>query len=125
MSRAEMRRAVREAKKKKVTYTFTQEQLDAVVAEKVREFLDNEFNRIRDEVANDTIVSAMRLTLGIPLVILMKKHWKKSYKKRLPAFVDDMLEMFNDWQDGKIDMKEIEQYLWEYGGVRLEDKSCD
>lgn len=141
MGRAEMRRAAREEKKKKVVYHLTQEQLDIMIArgvaqemakyeEKNREWLDicakqavgEEFAKVEEQVKNEAIVDAMRLTLAIPSEILRTKYWPKAFKKKLHGFIEDVLEMFRKIQDGEVTLEELEQNLWEYGGVRFEEK---
>ena len=141
MGRAEMRRAAREEKKKKVVYHLTQEQLDIMIArgvaqemakheEKNREWLDicakqavgEEFAKVEEQVKNEAVVDAMRMTILLPLELLIDKYWVKSAAKRCPGFVNDLLERFAEVQDGKRDLKESERKCWEYGGVRFEEK---
>ena len=122
MSRAEMRRAAREAKKKTVTYNLTQEQLDAIVAAKVNEYIDREFKNIRETVMNDAVVAAVKVTLMIPLKILKDKYWKKSHKRRLRKFAEELAEMFEGWQDGRVNLHAVQQELWDEDGVRFDDE---
>lgn len=122
MSRAEMRRAAREAEKKRTaTYNLTQEQLDAIVAQKVNEFVDKEFAKLREQVMNDAVVAAVRATYMIPLKIIKDKYWPKSYKRKLPGLAKEIVEMFDDWQNGRLDLRATEQELWDDAGVRFEE----
>lgn len=121
MSRAEIRRAAKAAKKKTVTYNLTQEQLDAIVAQKVNEYIDREFKNIRETVMNDAVVAAVRATYAIPLKIIKDKYWPKSYKRKLPGLAKEIVEMFDDWQNGRLDLRATEQELWDDAGVRFEE----
>lgn len=116
--RAELRRAERESKKAKTaTYNLTKAQLDAMVKEAVAD----ELQKAKEQATNDAINTAMRLLLIIPSRVMMNKFWPKSYPKRLPSFINEILEYYRMWQDGEIDLEEDEKDLWEYGGVRFEE----
>jgi hypothetical protein len=51
----------------------------------------------------------------------MSKYWKKSYAKRLPKFTDDVLELYEKYQNGELLLEKIQRDLWEIGGVKLEE----
>ena len=55
----------------------------------------------------------------------MDHYWPKSYEKRLPGFVDKVIEYYEMWQDGKLDMDKMKEDLWQYGGVRLEPEKVE
>ena len=116
MGRAEMRRARKEEKKyKTVTYTLTQEQLDKMVRDKIGDKL----KRVKEEATDDAVNTAMVLLLTLPLEVLMDHYWTKSYAKRIPKFTDLVLEYYERWQDGELDMDKSKEDLWVYGGVKL------
>ena len=117
MNRAERRRAEREAQKAQKTYTFTQEQLDRIVREKVME----EIEKLNQDAIDKALTTSMILSLTLPLEVLMNHYWKKSYIKRLPPFTELMLEYYRKWENGELDIEELKEHLWEYGGVRLEE----
>lgn len=120
MTRAEMKRAAREEKKRKTaTYNLTQDQLDAMVKEKIGKDLE----RIKKEATDEAINTAMVLLLTLPLEVLMNHYWKKTYAKKLPEFLDYVLEYYEKWQDGELDMDELVKDLWEYGGIRMEGET--
>lgn len=122
MGRAERRRAQKsEQKAKTATYNLTKAQLDAMVRERISDELD----RIKQEAMDDAINTAMVLLLTLPLEVLMDHYWKKSYAKRIPEFTDHVLEYYGKWQDGELDMDKLKEDLWEYGGVRLEEREGD
>lgn len=122
MSRAEIRRKRRnEQKAKTATYNLTKAQLDAMVQEKISDELD----RIKREAADEAVNTAMVLLLTLPLEVLMDHYWKKSYVKRIPEFTEYVIEYYEKWQNGELDMDKLKEDLWEYGGVRLEEKGND
>lgn len=117
MNRAEMRRAARNDKKSKTaTYNFTQEQLDAVIHEQIGEKMDE----LKKEATEEAVNIAMVLLLTLPLEVLMDYYWPKSYEKRIPGFVEHVLDYYRKWQDGEIDIEDLKEDLWNYAGIRLE-----
>lgn len=116
MGRAERRRTQKlEQKKKTVTYNLTRAQLDSMVREKISEELD----RVKQEATDEAVNTAMILLLTIPLEVLMDHYWPKSYAKRIPEFTTHVLNYYEKWQNGELDMDKLEEDLWEYGGVKL------
>lgn len=118
MGRAEIRRAMRAEKKAKTaTYNLTQAQLDAMIREKIQDKLDD----LKEEATSDAVNTAMILLLTLPLEVLMDHYWQKSYRKRIPEFTERVLEYYERWQNGELDMDKLKEDLWEYGGVRLQE----
>lgn len=116
MGRAERRRAQKnEQKAKTATYNLTKSQLDAMVREKI----GDELARVKQEATDEAVNTAMILLLTLPLEVLMDHYWKKSYAKRIPEFTNHVLEYYEMWQNGELDMDKLKDDLWEYGGVKL------
>ncbi len=116
MGRAERRRTQKlEQKKKTATYNLTRAQLDGMVREKIGEELD----RVKQEATDEAVNTAMVLLLTIPLEVLMDHYWPKSYAKRIPEFTNHVLDYYEKWQNGELDMDKLKEDLWEYGGVKL------
>lgn len=116
MGRAERRRAQKnEQKAKTATYNLTKAQLDAVVREKIVD----ELARVKQEATEEAVNTAMVLLLTLPLEVLMDYYWKKSYAKRIPEFTNHVLEYYEMWQNGELDMDKLKEDLWQYGGVKL------
>ena len=103
MTRAEMRRAAREESKKTKTYTLTEEQVRI----------------IKQEATTTAVNEAMILLLTLPLEVLMDHYWQKTYDKKIPEFTNYVLEYYEKWQNGELDMDKLKQDLWEFGGVKL------
>ena len=117
MGRAEIRRAQKQEKKAKTaTYNLTKAQLDAIVREKISE----EIHRVKEEVTNDAINTAMILLLTLPMEVLMDHYWPKSYTKKIPGFAEHILEYYEKWQNDELDLDKMKEDLWVYGGIRLE-----
>lgn len=122
MGRAERRRAERENQKAKIaTYNLTKAQLDKLV----RDQIQDELKRVKQEATDDAINTAMVLLLTLPLEVLMDHYWQKSYAKRIPKFTEQILEYYERWQNGELDMDKLKEDLWEYGGVRLEEREAE
>lgn len=118
MNRAERRRKKRDAyKAKTVTYNLTKEQLDSAVKGGIKEKLVE----VKEQATQDAINIAMVLLLTLPLEVLMDHYWQKSYAKRIPKFTAQVLEYYERWQNGELDIDKLKEDLWEYGGVRLEE----
>lgn len=106
MGRAELRRSQREHNKKTATYTLTKEQIEQIKIDAT------------EEAAN----IAFALLLTLPLEVLMDHYWPKTYNKKIPEFVNYILEYYRMWQDGELSMEDLKKDLWEYAGIRLEAK---
>lgn len=119
MGRAERRRAQKnEQKAKTAAYNLTKAQLDAVVREKI----GDELARVKQEATEEAVNTAMVLLLTLPLEVLMDYYWKKSYAKRIPEFTNHVLEYYEMWQNGELDMDKLKEDLWQYGGVKLVER---
>lgn len=118
MGRAEIRRAKKSEKKgRTATYNLTKAQLDAMV----REQIGNELERVRQKATEDAVNTAMVLLLTLPLEVLMDHYWPKTYARRIPEFTNHVLDYYERWQNGELDMEKLKEDLWEFGGVRLEE----
>lgn len=118
MGRAERRRQERESQKTKVaTYNLTKAQLDAMVRDRIQE----DIKKVKQEATDSAINTAMILLLTLPLEVLMDHYWQKSYAKRIPQFTEYVLDYYSKWQNGELDIEKLKEDLWEYGGVRLEE----
>ena len=118
MNRAERRRIKREAVKEVTkTYNLTEYQLKEVIREGVAKELDFIKARTKQDAVNEALV----LLFALPLKVLMEHYWKKSYVKKLPEFTEKLLDLYEQWQLGKLEMEDLQRDLWEYGGIKLEE----
>ena len=117
MNRQRRRAAERKEQKARTkTYNLTEAQLQTYV----RQAIEKELKNDHEEIMNESTNTAMILLLTLPLEVLMDHYWPKSYAKKIPEFTNYVLEYYERWQNGELDMDELKEDLWEYGGVRLE-----
>lgn len=118
MNRAERRRSQKSAQRQPKVYTFTEDSLKNHVETMVKAEMEKERQGFIDEAVNH----AMLLLFVLPMEVLMDFYWQKSYAKKIPEFTKHLLDYYERWQNGELDMEEMKADLWEYGGVRLEEK---
>ena len=116
MNRIERRQLERAEAKKKKTYNLTQEQIDIMINQAVKQ----EVQKIKQDVTDEVTNQAMILLLTLPLEVLKTHYWPKTAKQKLPEFTECVLALYSAWQNDELDMDELIQDLWEYGGIRLE-----
>lgn len=104
MDRAQRRRLEREQSKKTKVYTLTQEQID----------------KIKKDATDEAVSTGFKLMLAIPIMVLHDKYWVKTAGKRLPEFVDKCLDLYDSYEKGYITLEEINEVLWNEGGIKLE-----
>ena len=122
MNRAEIRRLEREKIKEKTrTYNLTKAQLDALVRERVLSELNDIKAKIKKEATEDAVNTAMVLMLTLPLKVLIDNYWTgKEQLEQIPEFTDKVIEYYEKWQNGELDIDKLREDLWNYAGVRLE-----
>ena len=121
MNRAEIRRLEREKIKDKTrTYNLTKAQLDALVRERVLSELNDIKAKIKKEATEDAVNTAMVLMLTLPLKVLMDDYWSGEQLEQIPEFTDKVIEYYEKWQNGELDIDKLREDLWNYAGVRLE-----
>lgn len=122
IKKAELKRKSREEKKAKTaTYNLTQAQLDALVEEAAGIVFERRLEEIKDRATDEAIMHAMTLTLAIPIRVLKAKYWKKASKDKLAQFAEEMLDIFYDVQDGKIDFEDLAKELEANAGIKFEE----
>lgn len=104
MGRAENGRIQKESRRKLRTYTLNEEQI----------------KNLKREVFEDAVAEAMKLMLTIPLEVLITDYWPKSAAKKTPGFVQKVLNLYEQYEQGTVSMESLVDDLWTYGGVRFE-----
>lgn len=117
MTRAERRRAERD-KNKTATYNLTEEQLEAMVNEKIAA----ELKRVKKEATEDAVRTSMVLMLTLPMEVLMDHYWQKTYSDKIPKFTEHVINYYKKWESGELDMDKLREDLWERGRVRIEER---
>lgn len=110
-----MNRAERRSKgitKKEPTYQYTEEQLRAIIERENKERIE--------QIKKQSVSEALVLLFALPLEVLMDYYWPKTYQRKLPEFTSHLLDYYDDWQNGKLDLNDLQKDLWEFGGVRFE-----
>lgn len=106
----------RKEKSRTATYNITKMQLD----EAVKKAAEKELDAAYQSGLEDGVGQALALLLTLPLEVLMDYYWKKSYERRIPEFVNHVIDYYELWQNGELDMDKLKEDLWKYGGVRLD-----
>lgn len=106
----------RQQKVKTPTYNYTEAQLKAAINEGVKK----EVEIIRQKAFEEGVGKALSLMLILPMEVLMDKYWPKSYQKKIPQFVSDVLDYYYMWQNDELDMDKLKEDLWLYGNVKIE-----
>jgi len=123
MNRAERRRLKKKAEKEKhpATYTFTKETLDMYVKQALEKEYNERIERVKEAAMEAAIDHAISLLFALPCEVLKDHYWKKTYKKRLPGFVDHLFEYYEKWKNDELSTEQLKADLWEYGGIKLEE----
>jgi hypothetical protein len=103
-NRATKRRLLREEESKEARYNLSQKDID----------------KIKKDATEDAVDIAMRLLLILPMEVLKDYYWTKTYLARLPLFTERVLDYYFKWQNGELDIEEMEKDLSEIAGVRFE-----
>lgn len=121
MSRADYRRKNREEQKKKTaTYNLTREQMYNIMKETFKLMYREELNAFKQEIYEETVNDTLALLLCLPMKALKDNFWPKSYKQKLPGFINQVLFLYSQWQEEKLDIEKLKDELWESVGIRLE-----
>ena len=119
MTRAEKRRKAKETLKGKVRYNVTREQLDKLIHEEIAKILPDIEAEIRDSAMTEGFING----LTVPLEVLRRSYWKKSFPQKVKNFIEEVISLFNEWQDSGYSeeyLESMKEMLWEYGGIRLQ-----
>ena len=106
MNRLSRRRLEREMEKRKTTvYQLTAEQIE----------------QIKRSAMVEAAEVAFTLMLALPLEVLSSDgYWPKTAKRRIPKFLNDLLDLYDSWEKGVLSMDELRKDLKEIGGLTLE-----
>ena len=68
--------------------------------------------KIKAEVYDDAVNASMMLLLTLPCQVLMDHFWQKSSSKNIPKFLDLVLDYYERWQNGELDMGKLKKDLY-------------
>ena len=116
MSRAEKRREKRERfKRSNATFNLTKEQLDISIENAIKDRLE--------EIKSESVDTAMMLALTLPLQVLIDYYWTDLNERvrfeELSMFADRLVDYYEKWQNGELDIQKLTDDLWTYGGIKI------
>lgn len=76
--------------------------------------------QVAKEVESQATDSAFMYMLAIPLSVLMTSYWTKSGYDRAPKFINEVLDLYQAVQEGKVTHKELEVLLEKTAGIKIE-----
>lgn len=118
MSRAEFRRKNKqEQKSKTATYNLTEEQLEDIIHKKI----NNKIKKVKQQATDDAVNTALTLMLALPIEVLMDYYPKDAATKDISGFTAKVLEYYEKWQDGKLDINKLKKDMWDRAGFKLEE----
>ena len=123
MNRAGKRRAEKEKHKRETsTYNLTKAQIDREIEKSIGKKLE--------EIKMESTDAAMVLTLTIPIKVLVEYYWKdlsrEELKEETSIFAERMVDYYESWQNGEIDILKLKNELWDLTGIKIEsaDYEC-
>ena len=123
MNRAGKRRAEKEKRKRETsTYNLTKAQIDREIEKSIGKKLE--------EIKMESTDAAMVLTLTIPIKVLVEYYWKdlsrEELKEETSMFAERMIDYYESWQNGEIDILKLKNELWDLTGIKIEsaDYEC-
>lgn len=122
MYRAGKRRAKKEEHKKETaTYNLTKAQIDREIEKSIGKKLE--------EIKMESTDAAMILTLTIPIKVLVEYYWKdlsrEELKEETSIFAERMVDYYESWQNGKIDILKLKNELWDLTGIKIESANYE
>lgn len=122
MDRAGKRRAKKEENKKKTaTYNLTKAQIDREIEKSIGKKLE--------DIKMESTDAAMILTLTIPIKVLVEYYWKdlsrEELKEETSIFAERMVDYYESWQNGEIDILKLKNELWDLTGIKIESANYE
>ena len=117
MNRAERRRQAKAEKRKVATYNLTSDQLQTAVKRESDKFIKDAY----EDGFRNGMNKALVLMWALPLIVLRDHFWKKTFQRQAKKFCEELFDLYSRWQDDEVDINEIRDDLWEYGGIRLQE----
>ena len=123
MNRAGKRRAEKEKRKRETsTYNLTKDKIEREIEKSIGKKLE--------EIKMESTDAAMVLTLTIPIKVLVEYYWKdlsrEELKEKTSIFAERMVDYYESWQNGEIDILKLKNELWDLTGIKIEsaDYEC-
>ena len=88
----------------------------------VRYMKDSEIEAIRQKALKEGCQQALFLMLAIPVMVIHDKYGTLNRKiGREERFANEVIKLYQLYEQGYVDIKDLEQCLWEEAGLRIED----
>ena len=102
MNRAERRRLQKKQNKKEPVYNISQQNL----------------NKIKQNVTENAVDTAMVLLFSLPIKVL-KKHYGWGNKKKLPEFGEFLTDAYQEFVESGRSLEEEADFIYEQTGIRF------
>lgn len=73
------------------------------------------------EMEDRATKKAFLLMLAIPLNVLISDYWPKAKPTKTNKFIDEVLSLYEAWEHDIVTTEQLNDFLFEYGGVKVED----
>ena len=92
----------------------------------VRQMKDSDIEAIRQKSYKEGCQEALFLLLSIPVMVIHDKYGKLMKKEgREERFANEIINLYQLYQQGYVDTKDLEQCLWEEAGMRIDRSKND
>ena len=90
-----------------------------VTHEPVFNMKQSDIKKMKQDATEAAVDAAMILLLGIPVKVMKEKYgW--GMKKRLPEFCEVMIDVYTDFQNGDMTLKEFADLIYQECGVKFQ-----
>lgn len=104
------------AKKRKHRASLVTPQDKLLAMEAARQVMKERANARQQE--NE---KAFLYMLAIPLnVLACEDYWGDDAKEKAPAFIEEVVSLYEAVQNGNVSNEELSEFLWEYAGVTID-----
>ena len=88
----------------------------------VRYMKDSEIEAIRQQALKEGCQQALFLMLAIPVMVIHDKYGTFNRKAgREERFANEVIKLYQLYEQGYVDIKDLQQCLWEEAGLRAEN----
>lgn len=71
------------------------------------------------QVREGAVGEALMIMLCFPLKVLKDNYWKKTAPQWLGVFTEQVLDLYEQYLNGPVDIEALKDDLWTYGGMKL------
>lgn len=88
----------------------------------VRQMKYSDIEAIRQQALKEGCQQALFLMLAIPVMVIHDKYGKLNRKEgREERFANEVIKLYQLYEQGYVDIKDLQQCLWEEAGLRAEN----